>query len=275
MFSSLNTAVSALQQFQQDINVIGNNMANVNTTGYKDASMNFEDTLSQVLGLGGTSTFQIGTGVATSSIDNNFTQGTLANTGVNSDLGISGQGFFVVKDPAGTGTFVTRAGNFQVDANGYLVTDKGMRVQGFSDSGLTTMGDIKIDATGAPATAAPGATVQSFTIGQNGDVNVMLSDGTTFVRGQVLLQNFTDPNALVKQGDNLYSATAAAGGLAQPVAPESAGLGTIESGALEMSNVDLTTEMTNLIAAERAFESNAKIVTTSDEVLQDLVNLKR
>jgi flagellar hook protein FlgE len=275
MFSSLNTAASALQQFQQEIDVIGNNMANVNTTGFKDATMNFEDTFSQALGLGGSSVNQIGTGVQTGSIANNFTQGNLANTGVPSDLGISGQGFFVVRAANNGAQYVTRAGNFHVDASGYLVTDNGMRVQGLSDSGLTTLGDIKIDATGAPATAAAGATVQSYTIAQNGDLDVTLSDGTQFVRGQVLLQSFTNPNALAKQGDNLFSATAAAGGLAQAVAPQTNGLGSIQAGALEMSNVDLTTQMTDLITAERAFESNAKIVTTSDEILQDLVNLKR
>jgi len=275
MFSSLNTAVSALQQFQDDISLIGNNMANVNTTGFKDGIMNFADTLNQVIGLGGTTTEQIGSGVTTDSITSNFTQGTISQTGINSDLAVSGSGFFVVKDPSSGAEYVTRAGDFQVDANGYLVTANGMRVQGYSDSGLTTLGDIQINATGAPATAAPGATVQSYTIGQNGDLTLTLSDGTTFVRGQVLLQNFQAPNALQNQGNNLYSMTTAAGGLAQPVAAGTNGLGTIDSGALEGSNVDLTTEMTNLIAAERAFESNAKVITTSDEVLQDLVNLKR
>lgn len=275
MFSALNTAISGLQQFQNDIDVIGNNMANVNTTGFKDVTMNFADTLNQVIGLGGNVTEQIGSGVTSDSLTTNYTQGTVSQTGVNSDLAVSGSGFFVVKSPAGGGQYVTRAGNFQVDANGYLVTSSGLRVQGYSDSGLTTQGDIQINATGAPPTAAPGATVQSFSIGQNGDVTVTLSDGTQFVRGQVLLQNFVDPNALQNQGNNLYSITPAAGALAQPGAAQTNGTGSIVSGALEMSNVDLTTEMTNLISAERAFESNAKVVTTSDEVLQDLVNLKR
>lgn len=274
MFSSLNTAVSALQQFQDDINVIGNNMANVNTTGYKDATMNFSDTLNQVIGLGGT-TDQIGSGVMTDSITSNFSQGTISQTGVSSDLAVYGAGFFIVKDPSSGAEYVTRAGDFQVNASGYLVTANGMRVQGYSNSGLSTVGDIQISAAGAPATAAPGATVQSYSIGTNGDVNITLSDGTQYVAGQVLLQSFTDPNALQNQGGNLFTITNAAGPLAGPTAPNTNGLGTIQAGSLEMSNVDLTTEMTNLITAERAFESNAKVVTTSDEVLQDLVNLKR
>jgi flagellar hook protein FlgE len=90
-----------------------------------------------------------------------------------------------------------------------------------------------------------------------------------------VLQNFTNPQALVKQGGNLYSFSATAGPLTTPGTPNTAGLGQIQSGALESSNVDLATEMSNLITAQRAFEANAKIITTSDEVLQDLVNLKR
>jgi flagellar hook protein FlgE len=274
MFSSLNTALSGLQQFQEDISVIGNNMANVSTTGYKDASMTFADTFSQALGLGGANP-QVGSGVTTSAIDSNFSQGTLSTTGVGSDLGISGNGFFVVSNPNGGAQYVTRAGDFTVDANGYLITSQGYRVQGYSDSGLTTVGDLKIDATGAPATAAAGATVQSYSIGTNGDLTVTLSDGTQFVRGQVLLQNFTNPNALMKQGNNLFTASSAAGPLTAPAAPQTNGLGIIQSGTLEMSNVDLTGEMTNLITAERAFQSNAKIITTTDEMLPDVVNLKR
>jgi len=274
MFSTLNTAVSALEQFQQDMSVIGNNMANVNTTGYKDASMNFEDTLSQAIGLGG-GNLQVGSGVSTSAIASNFNQGTIASTGVGSDLAVNGQGFFTVKNPTGGAQYVTRDGSFQVDASGYLITSGGLRVQGYNTSALSATGDIKIDATGAPATAAPGATVQSFSINQNGDVNVVLSDGTTFVRGQVLLQSFNDPNALVKQGGDVYAITAAAGAVGTPAAPQTAGLGSVVAGSLEMSNVDLTSEMTNLITAERAFESNAKVVTTSDEVMQTTVNLIR
>jgi flagellar hook protein FlgE len=274
MFSPLNTALSGLQQFQDAITVIGNNMANVNTTAFKDVNINFADTLSQAIGLGGNS-LEVGNGVTTDSIESNFGQGSIASTGVNTDLALNGQGFFTVKDPTSGAVYLTRAGDFQVNASGYLVTSQGFRVQGYTDSGLTTMGDIQINATGAPATAAPGATVQSFAIGGNGDVTVTLSDGTSFTRGQILLQNATDPNALTQDGDNLYSMTPAAGALAQSVAPQSNGLGSIQSGSLEMSNVDLTTEMTNLITAERAFESNAKIITTGDELLQDMINLKR
>ena len=103
----------------------------------------------------------------------------------------------------------------------------------------------------------------------------MLSDNTEFVRGQVLLQNYSNPGALIKEGANLYSATVAAGALSQPTPPQTNGLGGIQSGALEMSNVDLTTEMVNLITAQRAFQANARVITTSDEILQEVAGLKR
>ena len=274
MLRSLNTAVSGLQQFQEDIDVIGNNIANVNTTGYKDARLNFEDTFSQALGVGSPSN-QVGTGVTTAATQSNFNEGTVNNTGFGSDLAISGQGFFVVQNTADNAQYVTRAGDFHADAGGYLVTNEGFRVQGYSDGGLTTLGDLKIDATGAPATATAGATLKSWTIDQSGKILVTLSDNTQFVRGQVLLQNYRNPGALVKEGANLYSAGSLAGPLAQPAAPNSNGLGKVESGALEMSNVDLTAEMSNLITAQRAFQANARVITTSDEILQEITSLKR
>ena len=119
----------------------------------------------------------------------------------------------------------------------------------------------------------------AFNIDTLGQVNVRLSNGVSpdvvGVMAQVVLQMFTNPQGLMKEGSNLYTYGTAAGAMATPLAPGTVGLGTIRSGALEASNVDLGTEMANLIVAQRAFQANAKIVTTSDEVLQDLVNLKR
>lgn len=163
-----------------------------------------------------------------------------------------------------------------MDTNGYLVTAGGQQVQGYSDAALSNLGSIKIDATGAPSTADPGATVSSFIINSQGQINVTLSDGTNFTRGQVLLQNFQDPQALVNEAGNLYSNQANAGPMtAAPGAPGSNGLGQIQSGYVEISNVDLAQEMASLITAQRGFEANSKIVTTSDEVLTTMINMKR
>lgn len=273
MLRSLNSGVSAMQQFQQEMDVIGNNIANVNTTGFKGARVDFADALSQTLqGNGAGGLVQVGNGVATDSVTNQFIQGPISTTGSPTDLAISGQGFFLVRNPTDGDTFATRAGNFQIDGNGYLVTTTGMRVQGYSDAGLTTIGDIQIDNTGAPGGST--ASIKSFTFGADGQLTVNLADGTSFVRAQVLLQNFRSPQALLKEGDNLFSNLAAAGPLAQAVAPKTNGLGFIVGSSLELSNVDLANEFSAMITAQRAFQASARVITTSDELLQELVNLK-
>jgi flagellar hook protein FlgE len=278
MIGSLQTGVSGLQQFQEDLQVIGNNIANVNTVGYKSATMDFEDQLCQNMTSGSSNNMQIGEGVTTGAIDSNYTQGTINSTGVTTDLAVNGQGFFLVKDTSSGLTYATRDGEFNLDASGYLVNANGNRVQGLMGTAITAS-DLQINSTTAIAalndTTTPAPTLQSYTINTNGQITASLSDGTSGVIGQFVLQNFTNPQALVKQGGNLYSFSATAGPLAAPGTPNSAGLGQIQSGALESSNVDLATEMSNLITAQRAFEANAKIITTSDEVLQTLVNLKR
>jgi flagellar hook protein FlgE len=273
MLLSLDSGVSALDQFQQQLNVIGNNIANVNTVGFKSADVEFADTLSETLGSNATGSMQVGTGVLTAGITNQFTQGSITSTGVQTDMAVNGSGFFLVKDPSTGADYVTRDGEFTVDNSGYLVTSNGMRVQGYSDAGLSTQGDIKIDNTGAPG--GDTSAVQSYTFGSDGTLKVQLSDGTQFTRGQVLLQSFTNPEQLVKVGNNLFSGLTSAGGLATPLAPSSNGLGNLVSGAVEMSNVDLAGQLTSLITTQRAYEANTKVITTSDEILQDLINLKR
>ncbi|MEN9573730.1 MAG: Flagellar basal-body rod protein FlgG [Verrucomicrobiota bacterium] len=283
MIRSLNSGVTGIQQFQERLDVIANNIANVNTTAFKSARVNFADSFSQTLrtsaaggaSASGQAALQVGTGVNTAAIQNLFGQGDISRTGNATDLAISGQGFFTVRDVISGSTFATRAGEFHTDSNGYIVTDKGMRAQGYANVGLTTQGDLKIDATGAPSTAAVGATVASYAIDQTGKINVRLSDGSEFVRGQLLLQNFSDPQVLTKEGDNLYSGMSSAGPLPTPLSPGTSGLGKLEAGALELSNVDLANEFATLITTQRAFQANTRIITTSDEVLQELVNLKR
>lgn len=278
-----------MQQFQSRMDVIGNNIANVNTTGYKSARMDFADAFSQTYrgagaGSGTTSNtdpIQVGTGVISTSIKSQFTQGAITRTGPQTDLAVSGDGFFVVEDPISGAQFATRAGDFRLDQSYRLVTNNGFRVQGFTDSGLSTEGDIVVDGTGRPSTSDPLATVSSYAIGRDGIVTVRLSDGTEFSRGQILMQRFSDPNALTKQGNNLYSSMSAAGPLTSGTAasgasaPGTNGLGIIESGALELSNVDLAKEFADMIVTQRSFQANARIITTSDEILQELVALKR
>ena len=263
-----------MQQFQQSMDVIGNNIANVNTTGFKGARIEFEDALSQTLGGPGPGgSMQVGTGVGTGSISNEFVQGAITQTGVGTDMAISGNGFFQVHDTVSGAYFVTRAGDFHLDSGGYLVTSDGMRVQGYNDEGLTTRGDIQINDPNAAAGSSD--VVDSFSIDKTGVITAKLSDGTEFTRGQILLQNFQNPQALVKEGNNLYSAGTSAGPLSQTEAPGSNGMGYIQSNSLEMSNVDLANEFASIITTQRAFQASARVITTSDEILQELVNLKR
>jgi flagellar hook protein FlgE len=293
MVRSLYSGVSGMEELQEKMDVIGNNIANANTTGYKTARIAFEDTFNQTLrasapgtaNTSGTSAVQIGSGVATAGIQSSFVPGTAArtnNTGHKiEDLFIAGEGFFMVRDPQTNTQFATRAGEFHFDENGYLITNGGLRVQGYSNASATAtpdavntgaIGDIKLD------TADRNSPLSSYSIDKQGEIRVTVEDTSipTFTRGQILLQNFRNPTALVKEGDNLFSGMAAAGAVgAQPATPGTNGLGTIEAGALELSNVDLASEFANLITAQRSFQANARIITTSDEMLQETVNLKR
>lgn len=270
------------------MDVIGNNIANVNTTGFKSGRVDFADAFSQTLrsssaavgSSSATPAIQVGSGVTTSAIKNIYTQGSLARTGYETDLAISGEGYFIVRDPISQIEYATRAGDFRVDGNGYITNNSGLHVQGFNDLGLSTVGDVVIDVLQRPTTADPAATMTDFSIDPQGNVIVKLSDGSEYTRGQILLQRFTDEQALVKAGLNLYAGIGAAGPLGgasspTPAAPGTNGLGTLESGALELSNVDLASEFANLITTQRSFQANARIITTTDEMLQELVNLKR
>jgi flagellar hook protein FlgE len=286
MSTSLNTAVSGLDAYQEQMDIIGNNIANINTVGFKSATGNlansFSDTLQAATAQAGndnaTDAMQIGTGVMTGSITNDWSPGGINTTNNPSNLYINGNGFFMVQDPVTGAQYATQDGTFQVNPSGYLVqSTTGMEVLGYATSALSgTAAPIKIDATGYTGND-PTAVMTGFTINAQGIVTVNMSDGTSFQRAQVLLNNFTDPQALVSVGSNLYTNMGSAGGLTAPIAAGSGSLvnTSIVSGALELSNVDLSSQMADLIVAQRAFEANSKIVTTSDEMLETVVNMKR
>ncbi|MGO8700727.1 MAG: flagellar hook-basal body protein [Limisphaerales bacterium] len=284
MLTSLSSAVSGLDAFQQQMDIIGNNIANLNTTGFKSANSNLADSFSNTLQAAtvgsatnpGTNAMQIGTGVTTASITNDWTQGTINPTGVTSNLAINGNGFFVVLDPTSGAQYVTQDGSFTVNSSGNLVTATGMEVLGYNTSSNGTVstgttGPLSINISGSTSTAA----MTGYTINSQGIITVTQADGTTSSCGQILLQNFTNPQGLTKVGNDMYSIQAGAGALAMDTpGSTTTGVGTIQSSALEMSNVDLSSQMANLITAQRGFEANSKIITTSDELLQDIVNLK-
>jgi flagellar hook protein FlgE len=160
----------------------------------------------------------------------------LNDSSVVNDMAILGNGFFVVRNPATNKKFATQSGNFTLDEYCYLVTGAGVRLQGRISAARFPLGDLQIDAAGAPSTSAPDATMVCYSIDEHGKITVHLTDGTSFLRGQILLQNFQDPEALVNEGNNLYSNMSAAGPLPALAVPGSKGLGTIEWGALELAH---------------------------------------
>ena len=270
MLSSLSAAVSGLDNFQQDMDVIGNNIANINTTGFKDATVQLANSFSNTLASATANPIQIGAGVYDEAITNNWSTGSLNSTGNTSDVAINGSGFFQVANASGT--YYTQDGAFSVDQSGNLVTSGGLNVQGLTPGG--TVGNIQIVPTAAELSA--GDSVSSFTINGQGQVTITLSNGTVSANSpQLYLANFNDPQALANQSGNLYSnplgTTNMVGGA--PGVAGTNGTGLIVQGALELSNVDLSTEMANLITAQQGFEANSKVVTTSSQMLQTVISM--
>ncbi len=328
LIGSLNSGISALRNFARGLEVIGNNIANVNSVAFKSATTKYTDSFSQFLakpssspsdGNGSnTSASQIGMGVEISGIQSNFLQGALSSTGQTSDLAVEGQGFFQVRNVPDNKVFATRAGDFRTDNRSFLVSNDGYRVQGMSggtaswsaevvDGELdfvktvvppSSVGDIQItyqptfanglltNNTGGAFTDAEiealAPRMDSYTIATNGDVKATLTaTGDEIVIGRILLMNFQDPTALTREGSNLFSGFDAAGVIGSLSLSDSEntagtnGLGSIRSGTLELSNVDLTEEFANLITTQRSFQAGSRIITVSDDILEEVVNLKR
>jgi len=416
MMRSLFAAVSGLKTHQQRMDVIGNNIANVNTVGFKRSRVNFQDLLNQTIrgasrpvagGRGGTNPMQVGLGVSLGSIDLIMDGSSLQDTGKATDLGIEGDGFFILSD--GGRTYYTRVGTFDFGEDGSLVSLlNGMRVQGWMPDNPDTLTDIRININESESAKATtkmviggnldsrvpiyddtnpdqtpksrvllrhtvydskgqeyivtieltkndenqwtwelvtvedsagrdiGAGTQtgvinfnndgtyqgvdnntisfepvgsgqvnitldfskltqygsdhdaavesqdgyksgvldSYTIDQNGNIIGVFSNGVTRILGQIALARFANPAGLLKEGNSLYSITSNSGSPLVGTA-NSGGFGSIKPGSLEMSNVDLSTEFTDMIITQRGFQANSRVITASDEMLQELVNLKR
>ncbi|KAB7668645.1 flagellar basal body rod protein FlgG [Bacillus sp. B1-b2] len=284
MLRSLYSGISGMKNFQTKLDVTGNNIANVNTFGFKKGRVTFSDLLSQTsagataptANAGGMNAKQIGLGSQLASVDTIQTQGSMQTTNRTLDLSISGEGFFVLVDGAGSESY-TRSGNFYLDANRNIVSSDGQLLQvtgGINDDGTAT--GVAVGGTVIPSTA------QSFSIGSNGSISYVAADGSTQQAGQILMAKVANPEGLTKVGGNRYQLSANSGELAGDpavngglVTSGQVGTGSINSGYLEMSNVDLSEEFTDMIVAQRGFQANTKIITTSDEILQELVNLKR
>jgi flagellar hook protein FlgE len=283
MLRSLFSAISGLRANQFMLDVTGNNIANANTVGYKASNVVFQDTLSQMLTggaaptatQGGTNPIQVGLGVQVGGVSTSFGQGSAQVTGKATNLMIAGDGFFTVQRN-GENLF-TRAGAFDFDSAGSLVTPDGDIVQGYKPDATGT-----ITASGAPqpitipgiANEDPTNPLKSYNIGPDGVITGVFADGTKSPLFQIALANFANPGGLDKVGDTSFRSSTNSGAV-QYGAPATGRRGAITGGQLEMSNVDLAQEFTNLIIAQRGFQATSRVITTSDQVLEELVNIKR
>jgi flagellar hook protein FlgE len=279
MMRSMFAAISGLKVHQTMLDVTANDIANVNTIGYKAGRTTFKDQLSQLqragagpaASLGGANAVQVGLGVQLGSVDNLMGGGALQSTGNPLDVAIQGPGWFRVAPAdapptAPTGNFqYTRAGNFTLNRDGYLITQDGMYVMGMDTPGNA----------GTPQLIqlAPGAT--NVAIGQDG--SVQFDDPATLSRataGFIQIAKFSNEAGLERVSSNRWQESPASGTAAVGT-PGTDGAGLTVAGTVEMSNVDLASEFTTMITAQRGFQANSRVISTSDEMLQDLVNLKR
>ncbi len=288
MMRGMFSAISGLKVNQTMLDVTANDLANVNTVGYKSARTTFQDSLAQLQrgaagpnqSTGGSNALQVGLGVQLGSVDNLMTNGAAQTTGNPLDVYIQGGGWLRVATgapPAVPTSFeYTRAGNLTLNSVGNLTTQDGHYVIGVNAvtaAGVTTPG-----ATNSYINVPPGST--DVTIGQDGSVSYVdqaaasPTFGQRVTAGYLGLSKFANESGLQRAGGSLWLQSASSGAPSTGT-PNTQGFGQTVSGMLEMSNVDLATQFTTMITAERGFQANSRVISTADEMLQDLVNLKR
>jgi flagellar hook protein FlgE len=283
MIASLHNGVTALKSLTQGLQVLGNNISNVNSLGYKSSRANYSDNFylhlndaeSGADGVPSNNIQQQGTGVHVGSVSSDFTQGTIEITGLDLDLAIQGEalpnggGFFEVADPVTGELFYTRAGAFESTVDGFVVTRDQFKYQ--------------LQGLDGPLVVAPqdGETMLARRVEQDGKINLVVNkDGADQVRGsgQIKITNFLSPQYLRRTGNGFYSNGQVGqniAGINDNVVPSSGANGKLKQYALELSNVDLTSQFASMISHQRSFQAGSKVVTTSDMILNEAVNLKR
>lgn len=261
MIRSLYTAGTGMVAQQHNLDVISNNLANVNTSGFKGQTAEFQDLMYQTMksaavgqsGGGSPEGIQFGLGAKIGATATIFTMGSLQQTGDPLNVAITGQGFFKVTRTDGSAAY-TRDGTFKLDATGKVVTSDGLSLE-------------------PPLTIPSGAT--SINVQANGDVYANLPGATSSTyQGKIEVSNVANPAGMDRLGGNLFAATDASGA---PVngTPGANGTGTLQGGYIEGSNVEVVSEMTRMITAQRAYEINSKAIQTADDMLGIVNNLKR
>ncbi|WP_313528352.1 flagellar hook-basal body complex protein [Anaerotignum sp.] len=313
MVKSMFSGIAGLRAHQQKMDVIGNNIANVNTYGYKAGRVTFKESIYQTTSsssngndiFGGSNPSQVGYGSQVGTVDLMFSNGAYAPTDSAMDCMIDGQGFFIVgpKNPEGikledatpeevsqklSGTYLTRVGNFVFDGDGYLCDGSGNVVYGYGmkDDGTPnteTLVPLRvpyvdkdgiIDTSTPPADTSTPMKLNSVSISKTGEIVGNDSDGESRTIGMIALANVPNPNALEKTQGPYYSIRENTG-FVLPYEPGKGTTGSIVNYGLEMSNVDLAKEFSEMITTQRGFQANTRIISVTDEMLQELVNIKR
>jgi flagellar hook protein FlgE len=304
MMPAMYAAISGLEVHQTMLDVTANNLANVDTAGYKAQRTTFTDELSQTLTAGagstanngGTNPKQVGLGVQLGSIDNMMTMGSLQSTGNPTDVAIQGNGFLRVGLTTGvpdntkpllnvpTNLQFTRAGNLTTNAQGFLTTQSGQYVVG-KNAVPTTAATTPPSTTYQPGAVdtniviPPGST--DISIGQDGSVSYVDQAPASATFGQrvtgayISLATFPNEAGLQRDGGSNWSATSNSGPANPAGTPNTVGFGQTIAGSIEMSNVDLATEFTNMITAQRGYEANSKVISTADQMLQTVTAMKQ
>ena len=254
MMKALYTSATGMKAHQFLLDVISNNLANVNTTGFKRSQINFQDLLydkfvpagsEAAQGMEAPTGLQIGSGVRVVSTNKVFTQGVAENTNRTLDLAIQGKGFFQIKHPDGTNVY-TRDGTFHLNSAGTVVNSEGLALE--------------------PSIAITGDVI-GISIGSDGTVSTQSSTGTSASVGSITLSTFPNPAGLESMGKNLYRETSASGA-ATTGTPGQTGIGEVMQGFRESSNVEVVTELVNLIVAQRAYETSSRAIKAADDMLQ-------
>jgi flagellar basal-body rod protein FlgG len=261
MIRALWTSASGMEAQQMNLDVIANNLANVNTSGFKKSSLQFQEMMYDTERSPGASStdsstvpagVQVGYGSKPVATERNFTQGNMQQTGNTYDVAIQGQGFYKITMPDGTNSY-TRDGSFLVNQDGQLVTNQGYLVTG--------VGQIDPKAT-------------NVSIGSDGTISATVNNATVKI-SPITISTFPNPEGLNSLGDNLYQETTASGNAVDGQTPGQNGLGTLSQGYIETSNVQVVEEMVNMIQAQRAYEINSKAIQASDQMMQMANNMRQ
>ncbi|MBF0320959.1 MAG: flagellar hook basal-body protein [Nitrospirae bacterium] len=255
MISALYTALSSMSANENALRIEANNIANINTTAFQGSKATFGDVIN---GITSGASQSAGGGTQLTGISRDSTGGALFGTGGSLDLALTGNGYFIVKNQQGA-AFYTRAGNFQVDKEGYIATATGNRLQGYTNG---VLGSLNIGG---------GAQGSNVRVSGDGTLSVVLEDGQMKAIGQIAEAKFNNPGGLASVGNNLYTQTASSADALTAV-PATGG---IITGTLETSNVDLAEQLTGMAVSENAFKASIKTAQTAYETMKSVLDLKK